>query len=43
MEVGSTYFGEIDLDEPNDENLLDEIANYFGDNNNESLVAIQLD
>lgn len=42
MEVGSTYFGEIDLDEPNDENLLDEIANYFGDNN-ESLVAIQLD
>lgn len=42
MEVGSTYFGEIDLDDPNDENLLDEIANYFGDNNG-SLVAIQLD
>lgn len=42
MEVGTTYFGEIDLDEPNDENLLDEIASYLN-GDKESLVAIQLD
>ena len=42
MQVGSAYFGEIDLDEPNDENLLDEIASYLN-GDTESLVAIQLD
>ncbi|QDT13625.1 hypothetical protein [Planctomycetes bacterium K23_9] len=44
MQVDTEYFGEIDLDEPSDENLLDEIASYFGDQDVKgSLVAIQLD
>jgi chromosome segregation ATPase len=44
MSVDTEYFGEIDLDEPSDENLLDEIATYFGDKDpTGSLVAIQLD
>ena len=45
MSVDAEYFGEIDLDEPSDENLLDDIAAYFGkeENNTERLVAIQLD
>ena len=44
MAVDVEYFGEIDLDEPTDETLLDEISAYFGDQNeSESLVAIQLD
>ena len=38
------YFGEIDLDEPSDENLLDDISAYFQDSEQaEALVAIQLD
>ncbi|TWU34346.1 hypothetical protein [Novipirellula artificiosorum] len=44
MSVDVEYFGEIDLDEPSDENLLDEITSYFGqDNKADSLVSIQLD
>ncbi|TWT80027.1 hypothetical protein CA13_14390 [Planctomycetes bacterium CA13] len=45
MNVDVEYFGEIDLDEPTDENLLDEITSYFNQNDNPSgsLVAIQLD
>lgn len=44
MSVDTEYFGEIDLDEPSDENLLDEIATYFdGGKEKGSLVAIQLD
>jgi uncharacterized coiled-coil protein SlyX len=44
MSVDADYFGEIDLDEPSDENLLDEIASYFGDKDQTgSMVAIQLD
>ena len=42
INVDMEYFGEIDLDEPSDENLLDEIASYFG-NTDASMVAIQLD
>ena len=29
MSVDVEYFGEIDLDEPSEEDLLDEITNYF--------------
>ena len=44
VSVDAEYFGEIDLDEPSDETLLDDIATYFGSNDhNEKLVAIQLD
>ena len=46
MTVDMEYFGEIDLDEPSDENLLDEITAYFQGNDESqsgSLVAIQLD
>ncbi len=46
MIVDVEYFGEIDLDEPSDENLLNEITAYFQDNHESqsgSLVAIQLD
>ncbi|NND95961.1 MAG: hypothetical protein HKN47_01375 [Pirellulaceae bacterium] len=44
MNVDAEYFGEIDLDEPSNENLLDDIASYFGsDGPTGSLVAIQLD
>lgn len=45
--VDGAYFGsgEINLDEPSDEDLLDQISSYFGDadaETDESLVAIQL-
>ena len=46
MSVDVEYFGEINLDEPEDEDLLDDIASYFdGEIQQESgeLVAIQLD
>jgi chromosome segregation ATPase len=46
MSVDMEYFGEIDLDEPSDESLLDEITAYFQDDHqreSDSLVAIQLD
>ena len=47
MKVDVEYFGEIDLDEPSDETLLDEISSYFNETREESeqeaLVAIQLD
>ncbi len=44
MSVDVEYFGEIDLEEPSDENLLDEISSYFeGGHENGSLVAIQID
>ena len=44
MSVDVEYFGEIDLDEPSDENLLDDISAYFQDSEQaEALVAIQLD
>ena len=46
MKVDVEYFGEIDLDEPSEENLLDEITSYFGDeasSTSKSLVSIQLD
>lgn len=47
MSVDVEYFGEIDLDEPSDEKLLDEISSYFsqpqGEASSEALVAIQLD
>ena len=45
ISVDAEYFGEINLDEPDDENLLDDIATYFdGDNRQvKALVSIQLD
>ena len=44
LEIDAEYFGEIDLDEPSDENLLEDIAAYFsGKDVKGSLVAIQLD
>lgn len=45
MSVDAEYFGEINLDEPDDENLLDDIANYFDGEQDQvkALVAIQLD
>ncbi len=47
MTVDSEYFGEIDLDEPSDENLLEDIASYFDAKDamgeTGSLAAIQLD
>jgi chromosome segregation ATPase len=44
MSVDAEYFGEIDLEEPDHENLLDDIANYFNGQAPEpkSLVSIQL-
>ncbi|MFU7561668.1 hypothetical protein ACMFWY_23505 [Roseiconus sp. JC912] len=44
MRVDVEYFSGIDLDEPSDENLLDDIANYFeGDAQGSELVSIQVD
>ncbi len=48
MAVDQGYFGdgEIDLDEPNEENLLDEITSYFDGTDEateDSFVSIQLD
>jgi chromosome segregation ATPase len=47
MAVDVEYFGEIDLDEPAEETLLDDITAYFdgqdGNVASDSLVAIQLD
>ena len=48
MSVDVEYFGEIDLDTPSDENLLDDITAYFECEHDcpsatSSLVAIQLD
>ncbi len=43
--VDVEYFGEIDLDEPSEENLLDEISSYFdeaGKPSAGSLVSIEL-
>ncbi len=48
MVVDVEYFGEIDLDEPTDENLLDEITAYFDggqqevESGSKALVAIRL-
>ena len=45
MSVDVEYFGEIDLDEPSDENLLDDISTYFDEARGQadgSLVSIQL-
>ena len=46
MSVDVEYFGEIDLDEPSEENLLDDISAYFGHADEPaatSIAAIQLD
>lgn len=46
MSVDVEYFGEIDLEEPNQEDLLDEISAYFenpSDSSEGSLVAITLE
>ena len=46
LQVDDAYFGEIDLDTPTQENLLDDISAYFApgsSKHSESLVAIQLD
>lgn len=49
MVVDNTYFGEIDLDEPSEENLLEEIAAYFDaepateESDSRALVRIQID
>ena len=44
VSVDVEYFGEIDLDQPSDEDLIDQISVYFDDNKADgSLVAIQLD
>ena len=46
MSVDAEYFGEIDLEEPSDESLLDDISAFFErshDSSSSSLVAIQLD
>lgn len=46
MKVDVEYFGEIDLDEPSEENLLEEISAYFDENpaaSTGALVSIQLD
>lgn len=43
MQVDVEYFGGIDLDEPSEEDLMDEIATYFGEgSDNESGIAIVL-
>lgn len=45
MAVDAEYFSGIDLDEESDEDLLDDIASYFDENDGQqkALVAIQLD
>ncbi|MEM1067573.1 MAG: hypothetical protein AAGI63_01665 [Planctomycetota bacterium] len=47
VKVDVEYFGEIDLDEPTEEALLDEISSYFQESHQSpaagSLVSIQLD
>jgi chromosome segregation ATPase len=44
VSVDVEYFGEIDLDQPSDEDLIDQISTYFdNDKADGSLVAIQLD
>ncbi len=46
MNVDVEYFGEIDLDQPSDEDLLDEISSYFASPtaaDAKALVSIQLD
>ncbi len=45
MSVDAEYFGEINLEDSGDENLLDDIANYFDSEPGQpkALVAIQLD
>jgi hypothetical protein len=45
MHIDTEYFGEIDLDETEETNLMDEISSYFGSDSKDekSLVAIQLD
>jgi hypothetical protein len=46
MAVDVEYFGEIDLEEPSEESLLDDISAYFDgsqEGSSEALVAIQLD
>lgn len=46
MSVDVEYFGEIDLEAPSEENLLDDISAYFDparQESSEALVAIQLD
>ena len=47
LAVDSEYFDQIDLDEPTDDYLLDEVAEFLDESVNEShpgsLVAIQLD
>ncbi len=47
MSVDVEYFGgQIDLDEPSEDDLLDEISAYFSadkDSGDEALVSIQLD
>ena len=46
MSVDVEYFGEIDLDEPSEESLLDDISSYFdgsASDSSDTLVAIQLD
>ncbi|MDA8745179.1 hypothetical protein N9N28_11145 [Rubripirellula amarantea] len=46
MSVDVEYFGEIDLNEPSEEDLLDEITTYFNrpvGEHSEALVSIQLD
>lgn len=45
MSVDAEYFSEIDLDEPSDDNLLDDISSYFEgspEQKSDSFVAIQL-
>jgi hypothetical protein len=46
MSVDVEYFGEIDLEEPSEESLLDDISAYFSqprEGSSEAFVAIQLD
>ena len=47
LHVDAEYFGGIDLEEPTDENLMDEIASYFESSaavdSDPSMLAIQLD
>ncbi|QDS91379.1 Chromosome partition protein Smc [Roseimaritima multifibrata] len=44
MAVDADYFGEIDLDEPEQEDLLDEISTYFGGDadDDQQLVSIEM-
>ena len=48
MHVDAEYFGEIDLDQPSEEDLLNDITSYFDGSQQEStssgaLVSVQLD